>query len=118
MRGQLDMLLGTNALVTTPTRWLWCYARYLRAMDARLAKLRSSGPERDAKLAERVYAWTKCLHELRGQGAHIAEVASDFDTLRWMVEEFRVATFAQELRTSIQVSEKRLREQLDTIIHA
>tara|TARA_R110002073_G_scaffold239285_1_gene400631 strand:+ start:140504 stop:144394 length:3891 start_codon:yes stop_codon:yes gene_type:complete len=118
MRGQLDMLLGMNALVTTPTRWLWCYARYLRAMDARLAKLRSNGPERDAKLAERVYAWTKCLHELRGQGAHIAEVASDFDTLRWMVEEFRVATFAQELRTSIQVSEKRLREQLDTIIHA
>ncbi|CAN0600389.1 unnamed protein product [Laminaria digitata] len=52
------------------------------------------------------------------QGAHHAEVADEFWTLRWMVEEFRVASFAQELRTSVQVSEKRLREQLNKIIHA
>jgi len=118
MNAQLDMLLDTNALVTTPTRWLWCYARYLRAMDIRLNKLRTIGPERDAKMGERVNAWAKCLHELMAQGAHTAEVAEEFWTLRWIVEEFRVATFAQELRTSVQVSEKRLREQLDKIIHA
>ena len=118
MKGQLDMLLDTNALVTTPTRWLWCYARFLRAMESRLNKLRSIGPVRDAKVATRVYAWTQCLHELMAQGAHTAEVANEFWTLRWMVEEFRVATFAQELRTSLQVSDKRLREQLDRIIHA
>lgn len=118
MSRQLEMLMDTNALITTPTRWLWCYARYLRAMEIRINKLRTIGPERDAKLADRVFAWTKCLHELMAQGAHTAEVAEDFWTLRWMVEEFRVATFAQELRTSIQVSEKRLREQLDRIIHA
>ncbi|MEX0876678.1 MAG: ATP-dependent RNA helicase HrpA, partial [Phycisphaerales bacterium] len=118
MRGQLEMLLDTNALVTAPTRWLWCYARFLRAMETRVDKLRSIGPERDAKVAERVYAWTKALHELKDQGAHTAEVAADFWELRWMVEEFRVASFAQELRTSVQVSEKRLRAQLDKIIHA
>ena len=118
MNGQLDMLLDINAMVTTPTRWMWCYARFLRGMDSRLNKLRSIGPERDAKMADRVYAWTKCLQELMAQGAHTAEVADEFWTLRWMVEEFRVATFAQELRTSLQVSEKRLREQLDKIIHA
>ena len=118
MQAQLDALLEFNGLVTTPTRWLWCYARFLRAMDIRLNKLRSIGPERDGQMADRVYAWTKCLQELRDQGAHTAEVAEDYWTLRWMVEEFRVATFAQELRTSIPVSEKRLREQLDTIIHA
>lgn len=118
MRGQLDMLIANDALVTADTRWLWCYARFLRAMEVRLDKLRSIGPERDAKSADRVYAWTQCLHELMAQGAHTAEVAEDFWTLRWMVEEFRVASFAQNLRTSIQVSEKRLREQLDRIIHA
>ena len=118
MRGQLEMLLDTNALVTTPTRWLWCYARFLRAMEIRLDKLRSVGPERDAKIADRVYAWTKALRELMAQGAHHAEVAADFWELRWMVEEFRVASFAQDLRTSLQVSEKRLRSQLDKIIHA
>ncbi len=118
MRGQLEMLLDTNALITAPTRWLWCYARFLRAMEIRLDKLRSIGPERDAKTAERVYAWTKALHELMAQGAHHAEVAADFWELRWMVEEFRVASFAQELRTSMQVSEKRLRARLDAIVHA
>ncbi|MFG0245261.1 MAG: ATP-dependent RNA helicase HrpA [Phycisphaerales bacterium JB052] len=118
MRDQLAMLLADDALVTADTRWLWCYARFLRAMEVRLDKLRSIGPERDAKVADRVYAWTQCLHELMAQGAHTAEVADDFWTLRWMVEEFRVASFAQNLRTSVQVSEKRLREQLDRIIHA
>ena len=118
MQGQLDMLLDHNAMITTPTRWMWCYARFLRAMDSRLNRIRSIGPDRDAQQAQRVYAWTKCLHELIAQGAHCAEVADDFWILRWMVEEFRVATFAQELRTSIQVSDKRLREQLDRIIHA
>lgn len=118
MRGQLDMLVGDGALITAETRWLWCYARFLRAMEVRLDKLRSIGPERDAKAADRVYAWTQCLRELMAQGAHTAEVAEDFWTLRWMVEEFRVASFAQNLRTSMQVSEKRLREQLDRILHA
>lgn len=118
MHGQLDMLIANDALITADTRWLWCYARFLRAMEVRLDKLRSIGPDRDAKIAERVYAWTQCLHELMSQGAHTAEVAEDFWMLRWMVEEFRVASFAQNLRTSIQVSEKRLREQLDRIIHA
>ena len=118
MNSQLKMLLDENGLVNTPTRWLWCYARYFRAMDIRLNKLRSIGPERDGQMADRVYAWTKCLHELMAQGAHTAEVADEFWTLRWMVEEFRVATFAQELRTSIQVSEKRLRAQLDRIVNA
>lgn len=118
MRGQLDLLIADDAMVTAETRWLWCYARFLRAMEVRMDKLRSIGPERDAKAADRVYAWTKCLHELMAQGAHTAEVAQDFWTLRWMVEEFRVASFAQNLRTSVQVSEKRLREQLDRIIHA
>lgn len=118
MRRQLDMLVGDDALITAETRWLWCYARFLRAMEVRLDKLRSIGPERDAKAADRVYAWTQCLRELMAQGAHTAEVAEDFWTLRWMVEEFRVASFAQNLRTSMQVSEKRLREQLDRILHA
>ncbi len=118
MRGQLGMLIADDAMVIAETRWLWCYARFLRAIEVRLDKLRSIGPERDANAADRVYAWTQCLHELMAQGAHTAEVAEDFWTLRWMVEEFRVASFAQNLRTSIQVSEKRLREQLDRIIHA
>jgi len=35
------------------------------------------------------------------------------DQLRWMIEEFRVSLFAQELKTRLPVSEKRLAEQLE-----
>jgi ATP-dependent helicase HrpA len=36
--------------------------------------------------------------------------------LRWMLEEFRVSLFAQELRTLVPVSEKRLQEQIERIL--
>ena len=37
--------------------------------------------------------------------------------LRWMIEEFRVSLHAQELRTLMPVSEKRLQEQIQRILH-
>jgi ATP-dependent helicase HrpA len=36
----------------------------------------------------------------------------ELDQLRWMIEEFRVSLFAQDLKTMLRVSEKRLSEQL------
>jgi len=33
--------------------------------------------------------------------------------LRWMIEEYRVSLFAQELKTMMKVSDKRLSEQLE-----
>ena len=36
--------------------------------------------------------------------------------LRWMLEEFRVSLFAQELRTLVPVSEKRLQEQIERVL--
>ena len=33
--------------------------------------------------------------------------------LRWMIEEYRVSLFAQELKTPMKVSDKRLGEQLE-----
>ena len=37
---------------------------------------------------------------------------SERERLRWMVEEFRLSLFAQDLRTLLPVSAKRLEEQL------
>jgi ATP-dependent helicase HrpA len=37
---------------------------------------------------------------------------AEIDQLRWMIEEFRVSLFAQDLKTVLRVSEKRLAEQL------
>ncbi|MBK7903407.1 MAG: DUF3418 domain-containing protein [Proteobacteria bacterium] len=39
------------------------------------------------------------------------------ERLRWMVEEFRLSLFAQDLRTLLPVSAKRLEEQLQLALH-
>jgi ATP-dependent helicase HrpA len=114
---QLGMLCPSDYLLQTPTNWLWCYPRYLRAIEIRLDRIRSVGIAKDQQLASAIAPWIQCLDELYAQDAHTGRVASEFETLRWMVEEFRVATFAQELRTVVPVSDKRLRAQLDRIVH-
>jgi ATP-dependent helicase HrpA len=42
---------------------------------------------------------------------HGAEPRPELERLRWMIEEYRVSLFAQDLRTAIPVSDKRLAEQ-------
>ncbi len=114
---QLRLLTADGYLLETPSVWLWSYPRYLRAVEIRLDRIRKSGINRDRELSNAIKPWAQCLRELYAQDAHHGPVADRFETLRWMIEEYRVATFAQELKTVVPVSDKRLRAQLDTIIH-
>lgn len=117
IRIQLDLLLNQNWEFSTPTRWLWCYPRYCRAIEIRIDRIRNIGPQRDQRMIQSVSPWVKSLQELREQGAHQDDaVAQAFEDLFWMVQEYRVAVFAQELRTAMPVSDKRLRAQLDKIV--
>jgi ATP-dependent helicase HrpA len=45
--------------------------------------------------------------------APLSRPRPELQQLRWMIEEFRVSLFAQEMRTVLRVSEKRLGEQLE-----
>ena len=81
------------------------HPRYLKAITARLDKLRAD-PGRDAKLMAEVkpleLRYTRRLAELKGvRDARL-------DDFRWQLEELRVSLFAQELRTPQPVSVKRL----------
>jgi ATP-dependent helicase HrpA len=117
IRTQLELLLYEQWEFLTPTRWLWCYPRYCRAIEIRMDRIRNIGPQRDQQMIRTVLPWVKCLQELRDQGAHQDDaVAQAYQDLFWMVQEYRVAAFAQELRTAMPVSDKRLRAQLDKII--
>jgi len=117
LQEQMRVLTNDGYLLGTPTRWLWCLPRYVRAMEVRINRMRSGGPERDEQMIRSVSPWVKCVGELRSQGANTDDsVADAFEELFWMVQEYRVAVFAQELKTSVPVSEKRLRVQLDKIV--
>jgi ATP-dependent helicase HrpA len=63
---------------------------------------------RDREKAERLIPWIKALAEAYHQLTPGESRWNQWTELRWMIEEFRVSLFAQELGTSIPVSEKRL----------
>jgi ATP-dependent helicase HrpA len=107
---QLLLLLPPNFIETTPRPWLDYLPRYLKAIARRIERL-PPNVRRDAELSAKVRPFTTALRSLMAQPA-LSGVRSELDELRWMIEEFRVSLFAQELKTMIRVSEKRLEDQL------
>src|SRR5207253_4197833 len=91
----------------TPYERLQHFSRYLKAAGLRLDKLRTD-PTRDARLmaefAPLHSAWQREAVARMKQGTMTEEI----DQFRWLLEELRVSLFAQELRTPVPVSVKRL----------
>jgi ATP-dependent helicase HrpA len=103
LRGQLDALLVPGFLRALPCARLAHLPRYLKAMRIRAEKLRSD-PARDHARVQQVLPYWRAVLDARASG-------DDFDaldTLRWLVEEWRVSVFAQELKTAEPVSGKRM----------
>ncbi len=102
---QLQRLVPKNFLTAVPWPQLAHFARYLKAITARLDKVRTD-PARDAaRLAElrpQEQRYWRLVAERKGQ------VDARMQELRWLLEELRVSFFAQELRTPQPVSVKRL----------
>ncbi|WP_372434867.1 DUF3418 domain-containing protein [Myceligenerans salitolerans] len=98
----------------TPPRRLPHLVRYVRAASHRLAKA-SENPGRDADLAWRVGDVTQAWEKARAayaSGTPDAARAAELAEVRWMLEEFRVSLFAQQLGTDGPISEKRIRKVL------
>jgi ATP-dependent helicase HrpA len=93
--------------VTTPWERLQHFPRYVKAASLRLDKLRAD-PARDARAAAEIahfeVRWAREEARQRKGGSVDPQLAQ----FRWLVEELRVQTFAQELRTPVPVSAKRL----------
>jgi ATP-dependent helicase HrpA len=83
--------------------------RYLKGYALRLQKYRANA-ERDQKHAATVAGlWAD--YEGRAKADRDAgRVDPDLEEFRWLVEELRISLFAQELRTPVPVSAKRLQK--------
>ena len=93
--GQLARLVPADLLRATPLPRLVHIARYLKAIEIRLQRL-SHDPQKDQQKAALVAPfWKKFL-------------AAPDDEIGWLLEEFRVQTFAPELKTAVPVSAQRL----------
>jgi ATP-dependent helicase HrpA len=109
---QIGALLPRDFVSSTDPARLPHVTRYLKAASARLDKLRAD-PARDAqKLAEIA---PMLQNFSRAQAALKGRRDPRLDEFRWLLEELRVSLFAQELRTPVPVSVKRLEKVWDSI---
>ncbi|MGB4228779.1 MAG: ATP-dependent RNA helicase HrpA [Candidatus Dechloromonas phosphoritropha] len=111
---QMKRLMGKQFVSDTPFERLQHYPRYFKAIGVRLDKLRAN-PARDAQLmAEYGPLWTN--YERRAlQLARLHASDPQIDQFRWLMEELRVGLHAQELRTPVPVSTRRLQKQWEGI---
>ena len=109
VRAQIEWLLHKRFLTDTPYERLQHVPRYLKAINLRIEKLRSN-PARDAQCMAQIQplnqAWQKLIHAHRGNSDPRVEEFS------WLLQELRVSLFAQELRTPVIVSVKRMEKML------
>jgi ATP-dependent helicase HrpA len=102
---QLARLMPKRFIAVTPFTQLHHFARYLKAITARLDKYRAD-PTRDAtKLAELRPSEQNYWRLVAERKGAVDDRMMEF---RWLLEELRVSFFAQELRTPQPVSVKRL----------
>jgi ATP-dependent helicase HrpA len=117
-KDQLAFLMPPHFLLSTPFEWLEHLPRYLAAARLRLEKLEHGGPEiaaRDQEARALVAPWwSDYLHRLR-QHQEIGLCDPELALFRWMLEEYRVHLFAQELGTALQTSPRRLEKQWSKI---
>jgi ATP-dependent helicase HrpA len=107
LREQADALLTPGFLREVPPSRLVHYPRYLKAMRLRGERLRQD-PARDQQRLLQVMPYWRAYLQQRAAGTAASELAE----LRWLIEEWRVSLFAQELKTAEPVSAKRLAKAL------
>ncbi len=105
IQGQLQALIGKRFVIDTPYAQLAHFPRYLKGIALRVDKLKAD-PARDARqFAELQPLLQQCQRALAQRGGVADPRLVEF---RWLLEELRISLFAQELRTPMPVSVKRL----------
>jgi ATP-dependent helicase HrpA len=94
--------------------------RYLKAMEIR-AERGANNLEKDSSKAAQMQPHINALKKFTGEiSPHISKEKLDgIEEFKWMIEEFKVSLFAQELGTAVPVSAKRLnklRHELERIV--
>ena len=115
MNEQLKHLMASGFLSSTPWYWLQQYPRYLNAIPFRLKKLASGSLPRDQQGTQSLLPrWDNYVHHQR-QLDLLESADAELVQYRWMLEEYRVSLFAQELRTAIKISDTRLDKQWEKV---
>ncbi|WP_419535253.1 ATP-dependent RNA helicase HrpA [Endozoicomonas sp.] len=109
IKQHVQRLLQPGFMTSAGMEWLSHYPRYFKSIEVRLEKL--------AAQVNRDRAWTEELTSLQQKYEKRREAHSQHKVIDpnlqqfyWMIEEYRVSLFAQQLGTRFPVSDKRLRK--------
>lgn len=112
LEAQIGALVFKRFLTEVPEAQLKHVPRYLEAITMRLDKWRQD-PARDLALSRELLP---LIGQWRRLQADLKDQSDDrLIELRWMLEELRVSLFAQQLRTPMPVSVKRLQKALASV---
>ena len=111
---QLSNLVYPSFVRETPAEWLKELPRYLKAIEQRFDKLSSQLQKDRVWSGELNACWAQYQARL---SKHLQEGKRDpqLQLYRWMLEEYRVSLFAQQLGTKMPVSDKRVSKQWSAV---
>lgn len=109
---QLALLVYDGFIADTPAEQFAHLTRYLQGIVMRLTRIRAD-PVREARHTAELAAFWQRYNRLRRDRQNLAD--PDLDGLRWLLEELRIAMFAQSLRTPSPVSGKRVAKVLERL---
>jgi ATP-dependent helicase HrpA len=116
LRRELSELVPPDLLILYDADRIGHIKRYLRALGIRA--------ERGAIHLEKVLLKGKEIDELAERHKHLASTLPAFaseekrraiEEVRWMIEEYKISLFAQEIKTAFPISRKRLDAKFDEI---
>jgi ATP-dependent helicase HrpA len=88
--------------------------RYLKALLTRLERA-TLNPQKDAERAAQLAPYAQIVAGFAAKPSSVPEVRALQEEFRWLVEEFKVSLFAQELGTAVPISAKRLDQKLEQL---
>jgi ATP-dependent helicase HrpA len=112
-RAQLARLVHAGFVRETPDPWLDALTRFVRAVGRRAGKVRGmrgvvADAQWDLHAAWRRYASLAAKARAAERGP-----VPELEQLRWLLDEYCVQLFAQDLKTSVPVSAKRIAQAFD-----
>jgi ATP-dependent helicase HrpA len=111
---ELNRLASSRFLERIEYERLAHLPRYLKALLIR-AERAALNPAKNQDRLRQLAPYVDALKQLQAQPATSRARQRQIESFRWMVEEFKVSLFAQELGTAVPVSPKRLDQQLEIV---
>jgi ATP-dependent helicase HrpA len=114
LAAELNSLLPPRFLEQISFERLKEIPRYLKALLTRIERA-ALNPQKDAERAAQLAPYAQVVAGFVAKPSSVPEVRAMQEEFHWLVEEFKVSLFAQELGTAVPISAKRLDQKLEAL---